>query len=307
MDPISIIGTTSAVVCFIDFIWKASRYSRPLFGLKEQMQQNQRFDDLAAALKPALQALTAKVEVKGKDVLSDEESSLLKVIQQCVVVEEKIRELMGSLRDNAGVSDNPFAKAWSKATGSLQMLWAKQEAADLREEFNTCTTQLNLHLALISRTEIIQKLDDLASTHTQHFKDIPEILKAVRAIEVAISGRCLNLSAQSDNSIESETLVGSTLESVPSTSSYEGKKPDIDTITEPEPLLEVSKRDWRFRTQSIGEVLAYGLGSADLRSLNGEIERLTSNGPSSIFERSPNYFPEQYTTKSRIPKFLAAR
>ncbi|KAK0623906.1 hypothetical protein B0T14DRAFT_517215 [Immersiella caudata] len=97
MDPISILGATSAVVCFVDFIWRANNSSRTVLELNEQRQQHQRLNDLAAALKPRLAALMAKLEGAGAHPLSDEESSLLKVMQQCVVVEERIQHLIERL------------------------------------------------------------------------------------------------------------------------------------------------------------------------------------------------------------------
>ena len=165
MDPASILGTTSAVISFIDFIGKCLSTARELNDAQGTIREYQRLGELTSALDWGLIDLRAglgeKKRGRGNNSTSNAEESLLRVLEQCMIVEQDIRKLA-----NLQVEKRPKSQPWTSeadklknviryafrlAKVSIHAVWTKPEAEGLKREFSQCTSLLNIHLCLIMR------------------------------------------------------------------------------------------------------------------------------------------------------------
>ncbi|EEU41538.1 uncharacterized protein NECHADRAFT_87715 [Fusarium vanettenii 77-13-4] len=154
MDPASIIGTTSAVISFVDFIGKAVNTARQLSDAGS-IDEYERLGKLTTTLESGIASLRKRGEA-GDEELSDEEKSALRVAEQCKQIGDSIQHLLGKMRtpeptskQQTSMADKLLDKVTRAAkTGrvALVVLWNKQEADDLRRQFDSCTIQLNAHL-----------------------------------------------------------------------------------------------------------------------------------------------------------------
>ena len=162
MDPASIIGITSAVLSFVDFIGKAISIGRELHDAQGTTAEYRRLGDLASDLHSGLDELEAAIEVKRvSSSLSPAEESLLSVLRQCVKVEEDLRKVAGlrvtkSPKGQPGASNANRLKvkisyAFELGAKSIRVVLSKQQADDLKREFHQCTTLLNIHLSVVAR------------------------------------------------------------------------------------------------------------------------------------------------------------
>lgn len=163
MDPASIIGITSAVISFVDFIGKAVNTARQLSDAGS-IEEYERLDKLTATLNTGIASLERRGEA-GDRQLSDEEKSALRVAEQCKQIGDSIQRLVGNMRapeptslstskQQNSMPDKLLGKITRAAkTGrvALIVLWNKQEADDLRRHFDSCTIQLNAHLIRMAR------------------------------------------------------------------------------------------------------------------------------------------------------------
>lgn len=163
MDPASIIGTTSAVLSFVDFIWKASSTAKEIYeSATDSREDDDRLRKLTSALHPAINKLQARLQQKGR--LAEEEKSALRVAEQCRKVGGMLLELLRKQQlepsaaktgpgghPTAATVKQKFARVAKAAKVTIVVLWNKKECEDLRNEFNMCTIQLNTHLLVLAR------------------------------------------------------------------------------------------------------------------------------------------------------------
>ena len=163
MDPASIIGTTSAVLSFVDFVWKAASTAKEIYdSATDSREEDDRLRELTSALDPAINKLQARLQQKGR--LAEEEKSALRVAEQCRKVGGMLLELLrkqqlepSAAKNGAGgrplaaTVKQKFARVANAAKVTIVVLWNKKECEDLRNEFNMCTIQLNTHLLVLSR------------------------------------------------------------------------------------------------------------------------------------------------------------
>ncbi|KAI8711958.1 hypothetical protein NCS52_01460900 [Fusarium sp. LHS14.1] len=169
MDPASIIGTTSAVISFVDFIGKAVNTARQLSDAGS-IDEYERLGKLTTTLESSIASLRKRGDA-GDEELSDEEKSALRVAEQCKHIGDSIQHLLGKMRapeptskQQISMADKLLDKVTRAAkTGrvALVVLWNKQEADDLRRQFDSCTIQLNAHLIRMASSDITEKLDSL--------------------------------------------------------------------------------------------------------------------------------------------------
>jgi hypothetical protein len=162
MDPASIIGTTSAVLSFVNFVWKAASTARNLYeSATGSQEEDERLRALTTALDPGIEKL--RIRLQQIDKPSDEEASTLRVAEQCKKVGNMLLVLLdkqqrASLSENDGekssVADRlkeKLVKVTNVTKATIVILWNKHECEELRREFDTCTIQLNAHLLLVVR------------------------------------------------------------------------------------------------------------------------------------------------------------
>ena len=163
MDPASAIGLTSAVISFVDFIGKVVSTARELSDAGN-IEEHERLHALTAALEPGINSLRKRGEAEYWQ-LSEEEKSAIRVAEQCQQVSGSIQRLVGKMKlpqskdvatgkEQVSRTDRILDKVVRSAkTGkvALYVLWKKQEAEDLRRQFDSCTLQLNTHLTRMAR------------------------------------------------------------------------------------------------------------------------------------------------------------
>ncbi|KAK0609528.1 hypothetical protein B0T17DRAFT_621585 [Bombardia bombarda] len=162
MDPGTIIGTTSAVLGFVNFIWKAASTANEIYdSATGSIDEHDRLRELMTALDPGITRLTLRLSQSSQ--LSDEEESTLNIAKLSKNIGTRLSALLPKSQTlpasgTAVVGQSVADKAKTKASKLLKttkiaviILAKKKEYEGLRDEFNTCTLQLNTHLMLISR------------------------------------------------------------------------------------------------------------------------------------------------------------
>ncbi|KAF4460116.1 kinase-like domain [Fusarium albosuccineum] len=209
MDPASIIGTTSAVLTFVDTVVKIFSIGRQVHdSATDGLEEHKRLRDITFALEHGIATLEQQRE--SKTSLSAEENSLLKVATHCRDVGKKISDLLARYQiepDTATTQKPPSlvkkgtGRSFKKATKiTLRILWDQPEAKELKQEFNMCTVQLNAHLTLISRSDILQRLDDLFTKCRQdNSTNVKEIRNALETTLVNVSEKSNGLIKQIDS------------------------------------------------------------------------------------------------------------
>ncbi|KAF4431492.1 P-loop containing nucleoside triphosphate hydrolase [Fusarium acutatum] len=169
MDPASIIGTTSAAVTFVETIAKIVSIARELHdNATGELDEHKRLREVVSALEARIATLIERR--KSQTQLSPEEESMLQVAEQCQDVSKRIFHLLDRYqigpKSQMGhkspltvkrITGRIFAKKTIMVT--LRILWDKPEAEGLREAFDICTRQLSIHLILISRSDILKRID----------------------------------------------------------------------------------------------------------------------------------------------------
>ncbi|RBA11128.1 hypothetical protein FPRO05_04301 [Fusarium proliferatum] len=169
MEAASIIGTTSAAVTFVQTIAKMVSIARKLHdSTTGELDEHKRLRGVVSELDPGI--ATFIESHKSQTLLSREEKSMLQVAEQCQDVSKQLLLLLDryqtgpksqighkSLLSVKKITSRLFAKETIKVT--LRILWEKPEAEGLRKAFDTCTTQLSIHLTLVSRSDILKKID----------------------------------------------------------------------------------------------------------------------------------------------------
>ncbi|KAF4465116.1 p-loop containing nucleoside triphosphate hydrolase [Fusarium albosuccineum] len=192
MDPASIIGITSAVISFVDFIGKAVTTARELSDAGT-IDEYERLATLTTTLQSGIASLEKRQETSHGH-LSDEEKSALQVAKQCKQIGVSIQRLVGKMRapeptcpatskQQISMADKLLDKVTRAAkTGrvALFVLWKKQEADDLRKEFDSCTIQLNAHLIRMASSDVAEKLDNLLT------KQLPQLSKDVGLVQTKL-------------------------------------------------------------------------------------------------------------------------
>ncbi|KAF5000640.1 hypothetical protein FDECE_11177 [Fusarium decemcellulare] len=154
MDPATIIGTTSAVLTFVDTAVKIFSTARQVHdSATGGLEEHERLRDITSTLEHGIATLEQKRD--SKTTLSDEETSMLKT---------------------------------------------QPEVKELKQELNMCTIQLNAHLTLISRSDILEKLDNLfAGCRKEHSIDFKEIRDTLETTLVDVSEKSNGLIKQIDS------------------------------------------------------------------------------------------------------------
>ncbi|KPM45976.1 hypothetical protein AK830_g724 [Neonectria ditissima] len=192
MDPASIIGITSAVISFVDFIGKAVTTARQLSDAGS-IDEYEQLGKLTTALEPSIASLR-KQEDTGNEQLSDEQKSALRVAEQCKQIGDSIQRLLGKMRlpeptgpltakQQSSMADKLLEKvtrAGKAGRVAFIVLWKKQEAEDLRRQFDSCTIQLNTHLIRMASSDVTEKLDILLTKH------LPQLSKDIGLVQTKL-------------------------------------------------------------------------------------------------------------------------
>ncbi|KAF5698153.1 alpha-L-fucosidase 2 [Fusarium globosum] len=157
MDPASAIGTTSAVLSFVDFICKVTKTGYELYDASNgTLDEYERLKTVTASLDPSLQSLRDGTAAKGRASLSNAERVPSRRENNC--------QLLSRLR-----------RIGKASRASIQIVWTRSEAKALRDEFTACTTQLSIHLVVIARSEILAKLEDLIRAGNKRDGDVLDL------------------------------------------------------------------------------------------------------------------------------------
>lgn len=175
MDPATIIGTTSAVLSFVTFIGQTIQVGRKIWDNANEVSESgdneyKQCKKLHQAFKPSLKRLKEEKLAKGEDALADAERSLLSVLSLCESLATEVINLMENYEYQPAPRPDPNGKhsRWKRITRkigiagnfikiTLRVLWEEEEAKDLRERFNACAAQLNIHLTGVYGSVISSK------------------------------------------------------------------------------------------------------------------------------------------------------
>ncbi|PNP81422.1 hypothetical protein FNYG_05228 [Fusarium nygamai] len=168
MEAASIIGTTSAAVTFIETIAKIVSIARELHdNATGELDEHKRLREVVSALQDRIANLIQGR--KSQAQLSPEEESMLQVAEQCQDVSKRIFHLLdryqtgprSQIGHESPLSAKRIAGRLSTKTikVTLRILWDKPEAEGLRLAFDMCSRQLSIHLSLVSRSDILKRID----------------------------------------------------------------------------------------------------------------------------------------------------
>ncbi|KAI6753926.1 hypothetical protein HG530_013102 [Fusarium avenaceum] len=190
MDPASIIGTTSAAITFVETLAKIASVARKVHHATDELDEHKRLRDIASALEPATTALIDKS--KSQISLSPVEKSLLEVTQQCQDVSKRIIHLLDSYQvgpvsqtghssPSPGKSITGLSSLKKSVKATFRIIRGEREEEGLRQDFDRCNRLLNIHLALISKSEILERIDVVFVKYRQEtsadFKSIRDTLQ----------------------------------------------------------------------------------------------------------------------------------
>ncbi|KAK3984084.1 hypothetical protein QBC44DRAFT_278050, partial [Cladorrhinum sp. PSN332] len=180
MDPASIIGTTSAVLSFITFIIRSVQVGHKIIRdakTDDGQSEYARCKTLHQALQNGLKRLGEAKLAKERECrgLSEAEKSTLELATLCDKIGAEILALMEKYEyqnpPGHGKKEGKWQKVKDKVGAGKQVikitlciLWEEGEAKELREMFNTCAIQLNIHLAVVNRSDILDELTKLATS-----------------------------------------------------------------------------------------------------------------------------------------------
>ncbi|KAH7242716.1 hypothetical protein BKA59DRAFT_481230 [Fusarium tricinctum] len=217
MDPASIIGTTSAAITFVETLAKIVSVARKVHRATDELDEHKRLRDIASALEPAITALIEKS--KSQISLSPVEKSLLEVTQQCQDVSKRIIHLLDSYQvgpvsqtghnsPSPGKSITGLSSLKNSVKATFRIIRGEREEEGLRQDFDRCNRLLNIHLALISKSEILQKIDVVFLKYRQ------ETSADFKSIRDTLQTSLVDIHKQSDNLIKQVNFVKVKLDEV---------------------------------------------------------------------------------------------
>ncbi|CVL02574.1 uncharacterized protein FMAN_00078 [Fusarium mangiferae] len=238
----SIVGTTSAAVTFVETIAKMVSIARKLHD-------------------------SATEKCKSQTRLSPEEQSMLEVAEQCQDVRKRLFLLLDRYqigpKSQIGhksplsvkkITGRLFAKKTIKIT--LRILWDKPEAEGLRKAFDTCTGQLSIHLTLVSRSDILKKIDatfvkycEKSSTDIENIRNTLQniskksdyLIDQVESVELKLDQVVDNQPRQIEHIIEFQKR-------------FEASHPSIEENKCDQILKAIAFQDFQTRRHEIGNI-----------------------------------------------------
>jgi hypothetical protein len=147
MDPFAAIGLASNVVQFVDF-------STKLLGAVHTIRhsesgstaENEHLSVVIGQMKQFSYALQPK---KVAFPQSEEEQSREKLASECYILSEEFVHLLENIK-----TKNPRSLRES-ARAAIANVRFKNEKDELRQRLHECSTQLNLHLTHMKRSELL--------------------------------------------------------------------------------------------------------------------------------------------------------
>ncbi|POS71851.1 hypothetical protein DHEL01_v209759 [Diaporthe helianthi] len=204
MDPATIIGTTSAILSFVQFSAKvistaieirdnAGQATKSNQALGETVKD---FNSRLATLRLQTPVLQSNLHVPGfPGVDADAKLSLLRCVARCEELGSSIEALLhkieGPGKDNTRKSGGKF-KSWKSTTGapssspsspqakpssslpltaSLKSLWSEKEIKSLREQWEQCVRDFNVSFMRLDIQTRLQALSDDNSTKLKALQD----------------------------------------------------------------------------------------------------------------------------------------
>ena len=143
MDPATIIGTTAAILDFIDDAWKLIRTAYSIYGsVSGSTIENERLEDVTSKMTE----LSGELQWQGTlQPQSTEDARIADLAEQCRELCQSIIDLLQRTKTKKIHSLRQSLKA------AALTIWTKGTIADLQNKLLFCTNQLNTHLTAIMR------------------------------------------------------------------------------------------------------------------------------------------------------------
>ncbi|CAJ0551471.1 Ff.00g114010.m01.CDS01 [Fusarium sp. VM40] len=269
MDPASIIGTTSAAITFVETLAKIVSVARKVHRATDELDEHKRLRDAASALEPAITALIDKS--KNQTPLSPVEKSLLEVAKQCQDVSNRIIHLMDSYQvgpvshnGNSSPSSEKSITGLSSVKKSMKVTFriirGEREEEGLRQDFDRCNRLLNIHLELIFKSKVLEKIDAVFVKYRQ------EASAEFESIRDTLQTTLVDIHQQSEDLVKQVNFMKVTLDEVAGNDShwlqqisklqklFETSHQTIEQIKNHQILKAIAFHDMRMRHHQIANV-----------------------------------------------------
>ncbi|KAF5656529.1 P-loop containing protein [Fusarium circinatum] len=234
-----------------------------------ELDDHKRLRDVVSALERGIATLTERR--KNQALLPPEEKSMLQVAEQCQDIGKQIFHLLDRYQTGPRsqfdhepplsakrIAGRLSTKKTIKVT--LRILWDKPEAEGLRKAFEICTSQLSIHLMLVSRSDILKEIDVVFAKYCE--KSLTDIESILNTLEATFG----NLSKKSDHIIKQTKSMTSKLDQVVDNQlrgidhiielqkRFEASHPAVDDSRCRQILEAIAFQDIRMRSHEIGKV-----------------------------------------------------
>ena len=145
-DPFTIIGTTSAVISFVQFaggiiVTAYSLYESPT----DSNSENDQLEDATAKMNQLLDTLIVENAAESQ---SSHVKSITALATICHILGVKILALLKKTKVKKAHSLRESIRA------TMITVWTKNKVSELQKDLEFCTTQLTLHLQTIMRYDL---------------------------------------------------------------------------------------------------------------------------------------------------------
>jgi hypothetical protein len=142
-DPFTIIGTTSAVISFVQFAGGIIAIAYSLYGSTvESTVENAQLEGVTSKMNELLNSLRTEPASRAQ---SSQETSIYELAAICQGLGEKVLTLLKKTKMKQAHSMRESIRV------AMTTVWTRSVVNELREDMRSCTAQLGLHLQAIMR------------------------------------------------------------------------------------------------------------------------------------------------------------
>ncbi|KAH9907267.1 hypothetical protein F4778DRAFT_529305 [Xylariomycetidae sp. FL2044] len=174
MDPLSAIGLVGNIITFLDFSHKVASTVKALYA---SSSGNTAHNEDLGSLALQLQSVSSNVhKAIPLGASSDGELALLKVVAECDSISSDLLNLLGEIK----------AKKPNSKRESLRAVFRDWRSKDRKDELEvkmqSCRELLNLQIAILARSESLERLDKLVASGKATGDDMRSLASNVESL-----------------------------------------------------------------------------------------------------------------------------
>ncbi|KAI1418066.1 hypothetical protein F5Y13DRAFT_150473 [Hypoxylon sp. FL1857] len=187
MDPFTAIGLAGNIITFLDFGYKLISTAK---SIRTSASGASAYNDDLSYQTKQIQQLADNLKVsKSTSSLSKQELSLLQVASDCKRVSVELAKLLDKLK-----ARNPGSKR-EALRATIRDWRTKDQKDDLELKLDRCRQQLNLELVSLSRSESLERLNQLIAHGQASGDELQSLAKNVESLRLGCNVSCLSSEA----------------------------------------------------------------------------------------------------------------